>query len=115
LEPVLSRLPVTTIALIAVCAGYLIAPMGLAAVNVAIPVLAEDLQASATKVSWLPTLYILANVAFMLPFGKLADNFGRKRIYALGLSLNALSAFMCAIGTNTGFCFGVLFKAPPVL
>jgi EmrB/QacA subfamily drug resistance transporter len=100
LEPVLSRLPVTTIALIAVCAGYLIAPMGLAAVNVAIPVLAEDLQASATKVSWLPTLYILANVAFMLPFGKLADNFGRKRIYALGLSLNALSAFMCAIGTN---------------
>jgi EmrB/QacA subfamily drug resistance transporter len=96
----LSQLPVTTIALIAVCAGYLIAPMGMAAVNVAIPVLAEDLQANAIKVSWLPTLYILANVAFMLPFGKLADNFGRKRIYALGLSLNALSALMCAIGTN---------------
>ena len=96
----MSRFPVTTVALIAVCTGYLIAPMGMAAVNVAIPVLAEDLQASAIKVSWLPTLYILANVAFMLPFGKLADNYGRKRVYAYGLLLNALSAFMCAIGTD---------------
>ncbi|MFQ3248356.1 MAG: EmrB/QacA subfamily drug resistance transporter [Glaciecola sp.] len=93
-------MPVTTIALIAVCIGYLIAPMGMAAVNVAIPALAEDLQANAIKVSWLPTLYILANVAFMLPFGKLADNYGRKRIYALGLFLNALSALMCAVATN---------------
>ncbi len=94
------RFPVTTVALIAVCTGYLIAPMGMAAVNVAIPVLAEDLQASAIKVSWLPTLYILANVAFMLPFGKLADNYGRKRVYAYGLLLNTLSALMCAIGTD---------------
>ncbi len=96
----MSRFPVTTVALIAVCTGYLIAPMGMAAVNVAIPVLAEDLKASAIKVSWLPTLYILANVAFMLPFGKLADNYGRKRVYACGLFLNALSALMCAIGTD---------------
>lgn len=96
----MSRSAVTTVALIAVCTGYLIAPMGMAAVNVAIPVLAEDLQASAIKVSWLPTLYILANVAFMLPFGKLADNYGRKRVYAFGLLLNALSALMCAVGTD---------------
>lgn len=96
----LSRLSLTTTALIAVCTGYLIAPMGMAAVNVAIPALAQDLQANASKVAWLPTLYILASVAFMLPFGKLADNYGRKRIYALGLILNAMSAFMCAVATN---------------
>jgi EmrB/QacA subfamily drug resistance transporter len=87
-------------ALIAVCAGYLITPMGLAAVNVAIPALAEDLQANAIKVSWLPTLYILANVALMLPFGKLADNYGRKRIFTLGLVLSGLSAGMCAIAND---------------
>jgi EmrB/QacA subfamily drug resistance transporter len=96
----LSKLPVTTTALIAVCVGYLIAPMGMAAVNVAIPTLAADLQANAIKVGWLPTLYILANVAFMLPFGKLADNYGRKRVYVLGLLLNAIAAAMCAIGTH---------------
>jgi EmrB/QacA subfamily drug resistance transporter len=96
----LSKLPVTTNALISVCIGYLIAPLGMAAVNVSIPALAEDLQANAIKVSWLPTLYILANVSLMLPFGKLADNYGRKRMYALGIFLNAVSAFMCAISSN---------------
>lgn len=96
----MSKLPLSSVALIAVCIGYLIAPMGMAAVNVAIPTLAADLQANAIKVGWLPTLYILANVAFMLPFGKLADNYGRKRIYVLGLLLNAVAAGMCAIGTH---------------
>ncbi len=96
----MSKLPLDTIALIAVCAGYLIAPMGMAAVNVAIPALAEDLQANAIKVGWLPTIYILSNVALMLPFGKIADNYGRKKVYVLGLALNALAAAMCAIATN---------------
>lgn len=96
----MSKFPLATIALIAVCAGYLIAPMGMAAVNVAIPVLAEDLQANAIKVAWLPTIYILSNVALLLPFGKLADNYGRKNIYVLGMWLNAISAGMCAIATN---------------
>jgi EmrB/QacA subfamily drug resistance transporter len=96
----LSNTPVTSIALIIVCAGYLIAPLGMAAVNVAIPALALDLQANAMKVGWLPTIYILSNVAFILPFGKLADNYGRKRVFVAGLLLNAVAAGMCAIATN---------------
>lgn len=96
----LSNTPVTSIALIIVCAGYLIAPLGMAAVNVAIPALALDLQANAMKVGWLPTIYILSNVAFILPFGKLADNYGRKRVFVAGLVLNAVAAGMCAIATN---------------
>lgn len=88
------------VALIVVCAGYLIAPMGLAAVNVAIPALANDLKADAAMVGWLPTIYLLSNVALLLPAGKLADNFGRKRVYIWGLVLNALAAIMCAVATN---------------
>ncbi len=94
------KLPLNTIALIAVCAGYLIAPLGMAAVNVAIPALAADLHASAIQVSWLPTLNILSSVAFMLPFVKLADNYGRKRIFVWGFALNAFCAGMCALATN---------------
>ena len=96
----LAKLPVTTIALIAVCSGYIIGPMGMAAVNVAIPNLAADLNASADLVGWLPTLYLLSSVAFMLPCGKLADNYGRKRVYAAGLALNALAAMMSALATG---------------
>jgi EmrB/QacA subfamily drug resistance transporter len=96
----LLKLPVTTVALIAVCSGYIIGPMGMASVNVAIPALAEDLQANATKVGWLPTLYLLSSVMFMLPAGKLADNFGRKRIYTLGIALNVLASLMCSLAAT---------------
>lgn len=94
------KLPVATAALFVVCLGSIIGPLGMASVNIAIPDLAANLQANAAMVSWLPTLFILSSVVFMLPAGKLADNFGRKRIYAYGLALNAFSSFMCGIGTN---------------
>jgi EmrB/QacA subfamily drug resistance transporter len=96
----LSKLPLTQIALILVCAGYFIASLGNTAFTVAIPALAAELNASATQISWLPTLYILSSVAFMLPFGKLADNIGRKRLFVAGLSLNIFAAGMCAISTH---------------
>lgn len=74
--------------------------MGLAAVNVAIPSMADELLADANKVAWLPTIYLLSTVAFMLPVVKLADNFGRKRIYIAGLLLNAVASLMCALANN---------------
>ncbi|MDU0355024.1 MFS transporter [Paraglaciecola aquimarina] len=87
-------------ALIIVCLGSIIGPLGMASVNVAIPDLAADLHANAKMVSWLPTLFILSSVVFMLPAGKLADNYGRKSVYASGLALNAFASFMCALGDS---------------
>lgn len=91
---------VAKFALFIVCMGSIIGPLGMASVNIAIPDLAADLQANAKMVSWLPTLFILSSVIFMLPAGKLADNYGRKRIYAYGLALNAFSSLMCGLGTS---------------
>lgn len=72
----------------------------MAGVNIAIPNLAEDLNASAKMIAWMPTLYLLSSVMFMLPCGKIADNYGRKRVYASGLALNALASLMCALATS---------------
>ena len=94
------NLPPTTIALIIVCSGSIIGPLGMAGVNIAIPDLAEDLHASAKMIAWMPTLYLLSSVIFMLPCGKIADNYGRKRVYAFGLGLNALASLMCALANS---------------
>ena len=75
-----------------VCLGSFLSPLSMAAVSIAIPSMADELRADAILVSWLPTVFLLSNVALMLPFGKLADNYGRKRIYALGLATNALGS-----------------------
>ena len=92
--------PSVLVALIAVCAGYLIAPMGLSAVNVAIPALALDLQASAAQVGWLPTVYILSSVMCFLPASRLADRYGRKRVFVYGLWVNGLAATVSSISSN---------------
>lgn len=94
------KLPITTVALIIVCSGSIIGPLGLAGVNIAIPNLAEDLQASAKMIGWMPTLYLLSSVIFMLPCGKIADNYGRKRVYTVGLALNAFASLMCATAST---------------
>jgi EmrB/QacA subfamily drug resistance transporter len=99
-DPRSEKSTVAKFALFIVCMGSIIGPLGMASVNIAIPDLAADLQANAKMVSWLPTLFILSSVIFMLPAGKLADNYGRKRIYAYGLALNAFSSLMCGLGTS---------------
>ena len=80
----------------------------MAGVNIAIPDLAEDLHASAKMIAWMPTLYLLSSVMFMLPCGKIADNYGRKRVYAFGLGSNALASLMCALANSIEW---VLFSA----
>lgn len=65
--------------------GSCLSPFTMAAVNIAIPSLALDLNASATSIAWMPTIFLLVNVALILPFGKVADNVGRKKVYLAGI------------------------------
>ncbi|GLS25450.1 MFS transporter [Marinibactrum halimedae] len=69
----------------------------MAAVNVALPSIAENLSASAQLISWIPTAFLLSNVAFMLPCSKLADNIGRKRVYIAGLLIVCLASTFAAL------------------
>ena len=63
----------------------MLGPLSLATVTIALPVIAIDLAASARIVSWIPTGFLLSSVIFMLPAGKFADIYGRKRVYLLGV------------------------------
>jgi EmrB/QacA subfamily drug resistance transporter len=72
-------------ALAAVCLSAFTAPLMLSAVNVAIPAIAESLHINAVKLSWVPTAYLLTSAVLLLPFGKLADLYGRKRVLLSGM------------------------------
>lgn len=78
--------------LVAVCLGAFVAPLGMASVNVALPAMARELNASAVLVSWVPTIVLISNIIFMLPAGKLADNVGRKRVFLWGIALNSTAS-----------------------
>lgn len=67
---------------------------------VAIPAMADDLQADAVLVSWIPTSFLLTTVVLMLPFGKLSDMYGRKRIYITGVITLSIASLLAAMSPN---------------
>jgi EmrB/QacA subfamily drug resistance transporter len=69
-------------------------------VNVALPVLQRDLNATSTQVQWVVEGYLLTLSALLLLGGSLADRMGRRRIFALGVSLFAGASVACAMAPN---------------
>ena len=66
-------------------------------VNVALPVLQTNLNASVTDVQWVIEAYTLFLAALLLLGGSLGDRFGRKRIYAIGVVMFALASAACGL------------------
>jgi EmrB/QacA subfamily drug resistance transporter len=71
-------------ALIVVCIGSFLTPLSLSAALVAIPAIAADLHADAVYVSWIPAVFLISNLVTLLPAGRAADIYGRKKIYLIG-------------------------------
>lgn len=69
-------------------------------VNVALPVLQDDLDASLTDVQWVVEAYILFLSALTLAGGALGDRYGRRRFFALGVILFALASIACALADS---------------
>ena len=66
-------------------------------VNVALPAIQADLRATAFQAQWVVESYALLLAALLLVGGALGDHFGRRRIFALGVGLFALSSVGCAL------------------
>ena len=78
-----------TALLIATLTSFL-TPFMASAVNVALPKIGEEFAMDAILLSWVITAYSLAAAMFLLPFGKLADIHGRKKIFTIGSVIRIL-------------------------
>src|ERR687897_219163 len=70
--------------------------------NVALPVLQQDLNATAVDAQWIVESYALLLAALILVGGSLGDHYGRRRIYALGITLFALASVACGLAMSPG-------------
>jgi EmrB/QacA subfamily drug resistance transporter len=71
-----------------------ILPFLSAAVTVALPVMGRDFSMEAVVMSWVNTSYFLAIAVVQVPFGRLSDIFGRKRLFVIGLVIVTLASFL---------------------
>ncbi|NPV26054.1 MAG: MFS transporter [Firmicutes bacterium] len=75
-------------------ASFLTPFMG-SAVNLAIPSIGKELTGGAYLLSWVVSSFLLASAAFLVPFGRLADIIGRKKIFLLGIAGFSLFSLLC--------------------
>ena len=75
-------------------------PFMASSMNVAMPLIGKEFGLNAVTLSWVLTAYILTAAMFLVPFGRLADITGRKRIFALGLGLDMCGATLGALAPS---------------
>ena len=75
-------------------------------VNVALPTLQRDLNATSAGVQWVVQGYALFLAALILVGGSLGDHFGRRRIFTLGVTLFTLASVGCGFAPSVGALIG---------
>jgi len=88
------------LSLVIILMGSFLAPLLLHSATLAIPAIADELLLSAEQISSFTLLQVLGSVIFVLPAGKLADKFGRRRIFCFGLLVAALSSLIAGLATS---------------
>ena len=79
--------------LIATSFAAFLTPFLGASVNLALPTIGKEFNASAIEMGWVMSSYILTTAIFLLPFGRLGDIVGRKKIFTYGILLFTVSTF----------------------
>src|SRR5258707_10030978 len=86
--------------LIAVCLGTFLLLVDVLIVVVALPAISADFRADYAGLKWVLDGYALSLAALVLGAGSLADRFGRRRIYLIGIGIFAVSSLLCAVAPN---------------
>jgi EmrB/QacA subfamily drug resistance transporter len=85
--------------LVATLANFL-TPFMSSAVNIALPAIGADFSADAILLSWVPTSFLLAAAMFTVPFGRIADIYGMKRVFSAGVALFTAASLLSALAPS---------------
>src|SRR3954468_9200171 len=85
------------IALVVLCAGFLMIILDQTIVNVALPSIQIDLRFSQSNLAWVVNAYLIAFGGLLLLVGRLGDLIGRKRIFLAGLTVFTAASVLCGL------------------
>ena len=85
--------------------GFLSAFMG-SAVNVALPAIEKEFTLNTVLLGWVAMSYMLSIAMFLIPFGKVADMYGRKKIFTYGIAVYTLTSLLSALAPSVFFLIG---------
>jgi len=94
------------VVLVICCMSLLVASLDVSAVNVALPAIRRDLGASIAGLQWTVDGYTLVLATLLILSGSLADRFGRRRIFLVGLALFVIGSLLCSLASTLGWLVG---------
>ena len=70
-------------------------------VAIVLPTIARDLGASFADIEWVISSYVLCFASLLLPAGAIADRFGRRKVFLIGITIFALASLICGLAWST--------------
>src|SRR3954465_9112743 len=83
--------------LVAVAVGVFMLLLDITIVNVALPDIQQSLGASLADLQWVVDAYALTLAALLLTAGSLADLYGRRKLFLVGLTLFTVASLLCGV------------------
>ena len=83
--------------LLAVCVATFMLLIDVTIVNVALPDIQRDLDASFSSLQWVIDAYALTLASFLLVAGSIGDRIGRRRVFSFGFALFTVASFACGL------------------
>jgi MFS family permease len=87
-------------ALIIASISSFLTPFMISSVNIALPTIGKEFKTDAVLLSWVATSYLLAAAVSLVPFGKLADIYGRKKVFLSGQIIVTATSLLAAISVS---------------
>ena len=87
-------------ALIIASISSFLTPFMISSVNIALPAVGKEFKTDAVLLSWVATSYLLAAAVSLVPFGKLADIYGRKKVFLSGQIIVTVTSLLAAISVS---------------
>jgi EmrB/QacA subfamily drug resistance transporter len=97
------------IALVVLCAGFLMIILDQTIVNVALPSIQTDLHFSQSGLAWVVNAYLIAFGGLLLLVGRLGDLIGRRRIFMIGLAVFTSASLVCGLADSQSLLVGARF------
>jgi len=76
------------------------APFMISSINVALPAIQAEFAADAVLLGWIATSYLLATALLLVPAGRFADIFGRKKVFITGVVVYSLGSLIAVFAAN---------------
>ena len=86
--------------LIILCIAAFLVPFMGSAINLALPDISKEFGMKAVTLTWMTTAYLISTAIFQIPFARVADIIGRKKVFLMGVGMFSLCTFLSGLAPS---------------